>query len=488
MSGAVMRVRSAVATLSIKAALFLFGFAVLSLAILHRPDWKLRDFDQVLYVTIAYDLDKHGVFGNGIFDPVNSAAVPPRPGMFFGPVFPAVVFAAMKLDPRFAQAVRCSVESDRGHTDESRCEAYARPIRLFNAFCLAAGLLAVASAAELMFRRKRSVFVLTGLFALAALANQADIFSFVMTESLIFAIYSIFAWAFLRALMMGRTLDFAIAGGLLGLLCLTKPSFLVLLPVALGAGIVYGVKIATAARLSWNARALVFISAFACVIGPWLARNYLSVGKLGLTEEYGSVAIVERFAYDDMTAREVMLAFPYCTPVVGNLAFDKHSETDIMHRFLYYTPDSFFHVGRDRRDALIRQYGRIDPLIGTIVADEMRSDWWRYLLVGIPLAWCGMWAGGGVTLLLLPLFVWSLIRAARKPEPLMLLYSAPPLLMLGLHAAVADGSTRYNIILIGPYSIGAARVILSALPLGALASASWRARTVMSSICKRSFK
>ncbi|HEY4859112.1 MAG TPA: hypothetical protein VII14_04130, partial [Xanthobacteraceae bacterium] len=69
----------------------LFGciaFAVLSFMILNRPAWKLNDFDQPFYVTIAYDLDKYGVFSNGPFAPVDSTIARPPPGMFFGPVYP----------------------------------------------------------------------------------------------------------------------------------------------------------------------------------------------------------------------------------------------------------------------------------------------------------------------------------------------------------------------------------------------------------------
>jgi hypothetical protein len=104
---------------AIKLGVFLVSFVLLGLTILTRPEWKLRDFDQVFYVTIAYDLDRYGVFSDGIFDPVDSSVQPAQPGMFFGPVFPAMVFAVMKLDDRFAEAVRCSVESNRGHRDES---------------------------------------------------------------------------------------------------------------------------------------------------------------------------------------------------------------------------------------------------------------------------------------------------------------------------------------------------------------------------------
>jgi hypothetical protein len=197
----------------------------------------------------------------------------------------------------------------------------------------------------------------------------------------------------------------------------------------------------------------------------------VSVGNFALTEEYGSAVLVERFAYDDMTRGEFLLAFPYCTSGIGDLLFDKVYGTDSMHRFTFHTPASFFHVGRDRRDALIEKHGTIDPLIGEIVAKEMQVNWWRYLLVNIPLVWCGMWPGGAVTLLLLPLFISSLLQAVRAREPYLILYAAPAVLMLALHAAIGNHYTRYNLILIGPYSVGAAWIVCSALPYSR-----WRAR------------
>jgi hypothetical protein len=107
-----------------------FAFVVFSFMLLQSPEWKLRDFDQIFYVTIAYDLDKYGVFSNGPFAAVDSTIARPSPGMFFGPVYPALVLAAMKLDARFAAAVRCSVEVDRGQRDEANCEAYTESLKL----------------------------------------------------------------------------------------------------------------------------------------------------------------------------------------------------------------------------------------------------------------------------------------------------------------------------------------------------------------------
>jgi 4-amino-4-deoxy-L-arabinose transferase-like glycosyltransferase len=445
-----------------KAGFGLFAFVVLSLSILNRPDWKLVDFDQPFYVGIAYDLDRHGVFSNGILGKVDSVDERPQPGMFFGPVFPVLVYAAMQVDPSFAQAVRCAIEADRGHRDGATCEAYLDPVRLIDALLLAIGAVAVGAAAELIFGRRAGLFLPAGLLALAALTAEADIFSFVMTESVIFSLYSLLAWSMLAAWKTGRASAFLLGGLLLGLLCLTKPSFLALFPVITALTILYAVRFAKASKRSALVQVIALSLAFGCVVGAWAVRNAVSVGKLALTEEYGSAALIERFAYDDMTAQEFIQAFPNCVPGLGELAFDHVYGTDSMHRFTFHTAGSFFHVGRDRREALVEAHGRLDPLIGGIIADEMRTNWWRYLLVSIPLAWCGLWAGWIVSLLLVPLFVWACLRALRAHEPLLLLYSAPAVLMLGLHAAVGNHYTRYNLILIGPYAVGAARVMAQA--------------------------
>jgi 4-amino-4-deoxy-L-arabinose transferase-like glycosyltransferase len=467
--------RSSSMVRTIKFGVIAASLLTIGLSILSRPDWKLRDFDQVFYVTIAYDLDRYGIFSDGIFDPVDSSVQPAQPGMFFGPVFPAMVLAGMKLDHRFAEAVRCSVESNRGHRDESTCEAYEVPIRILNSVLLAIGVAAIGLAADLIFRRPPWTFLLAVLFATAAVASEADIFSFVMTESAIFAIYSVFAWTFLRALMRPGVIWFAIAGATLGLLALTKPSFAVLLLAALAIVFASGYWITKISRNLIGVHSLIFAVAFMCIVAPWMVRNYISLGKFGLTKEYASVALVERFAYDDMTTQEFFLAFPYCTPGIGDLLFDKVYGADSMHRFVYHTPGSFFHTGRERRDSLIEQNGQIDPLIGHLVHDELASNWRHYLAVTIPLSWCGMWPGGIVTLLLLPLFMASVLRAVRRRELSLLFYAAPAVLMLGLHAAVGNHYTRYNLILIGPYSVGAAWIICSALPY-----VRWRARPLAS--------
>ena len=80
--------------------LVLLAVVVLGSAILSQPAKRLSDFDQLFYTTIAYDLDRYGVFSNSIFDNVDSTLQVPPAGMFFGPVYPVLVLAAMKVDDR----------------------------------------------------------------------------------------------------------------------------------------------------------------------------------------------------------------------------------------------------------------------------------------------------------------------------------------------------------------------------------------------------
>jgi hypothetical protein len=433
-------------------------FAILVTAILIRPPKWLSDFDQSFYLTIAYDLNHHGVFSNGVFDKVNSTAAVPPPGMFFGPVYPWLIVAATKVGARFAQAVDCSVQANNNQVESAECDAYARPMQIMHAAFLTLGVLAIAAAAETIFT-SGAVFWLAGILATLALIPDADLFSFVMTESVTFSLYSVAALALVLAMRTPRISRVLIVGFLFGLLCLTRPSFLVLAPVVVGLIVLNGVWLLRAPWRTVLSHTLAFALAWLIIIGPWVVRNAVSVGKWALTEEYGSAALIERFAFDDMSAREFVLAFPYCLPGIGEPVVNWAFGQQAMARFVYYTPESFFHIGRSHRDKLVEAHGRLDPLIKGLIRDEMAERWWRYLLVSLPLAWCGMWVGGWAGLALVPLFGCACVMAVRRSKPLFLLYAAPSVVMLGLHAAVANHYTRYNLILIGPFAAGAAWVV-----------------------------
>jgi hypothetical protein len=447
-------------------------FAALAAAILARPEKWLTDFDQAFYLTIAYDLNHHGVFSNGVFDDVDSTRERPPPGLFFAPLYPALIVAVTWLDPRFRRAVDCVIEFRPKAEDRSECEVYATSMLLVHALLLAIGVLAIARAAETIFDN-RGLFWLTGALATGALIPDADLFSFVMTESRTFCLYGVASLAMVLALKRPGIANTVATGVLFGLLCLTRASFLALAPVVLALIAINGRWIAKTAWRAIATQCLVFAVAFAAVVGPWIVRNGVSAGKWAMSEEYGSAAIIERFAYDDITWREFLLAFPYCLPEIGEPIVDRIFGPQAMERFVYYSPQSFFHVGRAHREELKAANGRLDPLIGGLIRDEMRERGWWYIAVAIPLGWCGMWVGGYLGLLLVPAFAWAAVAAARRGRPLFLLYPVPPFVMLGLHALLANHYTRYNLILIGPFCAGAAWIMAS---VAARVRSRWRAR------------
>jgi hypothetical protein len=437
-----------------------FGLTVLLIvmaAIFSRPPKRLSDFDQPVYLTIAYDIERYGVFSNGVFDAIDSTVATPTSGMSFGPLYPWMVLSIMRVDARFDEAVRCAVESNRGHRDVTSCETYAAPIHLAHAFFLTIAILAIAYAAEIIFAEAR-MFWLAGSLATLALLPEADLFSFAMTESATLFLYSMLALVMVLFYTTGLS-RFAAAGGfLLGLLTLTRAEYAVLFPALLG--LLLWRRRRSVQPTRWGRHSLVFVAAFLMALGPWMFRNAISIGKVGITEEYGSASVIERFAFDDMTAKEFALAGLYCVGTIGPPVVDSVFGEEAMHRFHYDEDGSFFAVGRSHRNELMATYAKLDPIIWVVAREELAQNWWRYLVVMIPLAWCGMWVGSPPTLLIIPLFVLGALRAIRASNSLFVEYSIPAFVMLALHAAVSNHYTRYNLILIGPYAVGAGYMVL----------------------------
>lgn len=463
---------------AINAAVALLAFAVLAAALLSRPEKRLNDFDQSFYLTIAYDLDRWGVFSNGMFDETDSTQARPRPGMFMAPLYPLLAFAVMQASRRFREAVICNVEANHQRRSFESCAIYARPMLLVHAAFLAAGVIAIGFAAQLMFRR-RAALLAAAAVATAGLLMEAELFSFVMTESVTFGLYSLTALFLLRAWQRRHPADWLLAGVLFGLLCLDRVSHLVLLP-ALWCGALlarYGLRHA-AARGALGGLAL-FTAAFAVTVAPWLLRNAVSVGKLAFTEEYGAAAVIERLAYNDMREREFFLAFPYCVPEIGPAVVDALFGPATMARFDWRSPGGFFDAGRTRRTELAKQYGRLDPVVARILGKELKQNGWRHLAVSLPLAWCGLWVAKLWSLIFIPVLGAALYRAVRRRRLDFLLYSAPPLVMLALHGAIANHYPRYNLILIGPAAAGAAWFAAGALT-------AWRRRGCAASTAPRS--
>ena len=101
--------------------------------------------------------------------------------MFFGPVYPWLVVAATKVDPRFAKATDCIVEAINAKRHGTDCEAYARPIHIIHAALLTLGVLAIVRLAARRYAYLAAFFagfclIANGAYLAAGslLANGAD--------------------------------------------------------------------------------------------------------------------------------------------------------------------------------------------------------------------------------------------------------------------------------------------------------------------------
>ena len=115
-------------------------------------------------------------------------------------------------------------------------------------------------------------------------------------------------------------------------------------------------------------------------------------------------------------------------------------------------------VERAQREALVKAHGKLDPLIGGLFREQLQSNAAGYVMSTVPMAWCGLWVFQVWGLLLLPVFAAALVSAIRR-APLFLVYAVPALAIVGVHAAAANHYPRYNLMLVGPISVGSAWII-----------------------------
>ena len=257
------------------------------------------------------------------------------------------------------------------------CEVYALPMHIMHAALLAIGVLAIAIAAEMIFAGTIMFWLAGGLATLALLAD-ADLFSFVMTESLTFSLYSLAALSMVPALKAPRFGKSCWWRCLFGLLALTRASHVIL---ALVVPCCWRSITDGPMHNGGRSRTPGGVRNRLDGCGQPVARPQCSVRRtLGLTEEYGSATLIERFAYNDMSAREFLLAFPYCLPEVGPPLIERAFGPAAMAAFRLPYASQLFPC----RPAPSRQADRGPWPAGSadrwIAREEMSRNWWRHLL------------------------------------------------------------------------------------------------------------
>jgi 4-amino-4-deoxy-L-arabinose transferase-like glycosyltransferase len=419
----------------------------------HRD--RIRDFtvfDQPFYLGIAHDLVRYGRFTDGfMFAAPGPDGVRPS-GMRFAPLYPSIVAAAASVDGGLRQGMNCLVDS-AGR--ESVCPSDARSVRWLQFFELAGFF-------WLIWWMGRAIggagvgwaSLVLALCAAPLLVRSVD---FLMTEMTCLALTTAAMAAGMKAVRGGRRLAWSAgAGVLLGLAALTRPAFLYLIPAcALGAMI--------GGRRRAPLPVMAFLGCAALVIAPWILRNDLVVGRAALTYGYDSHTLVQRIAFDTMTAREYALSFVCWLPdgnEIGNglggrgacdrFGWDEHANSFYVLGLRHMLAETLAEAGgyAHHMHYLLHTYILRMPV--------------KHALVSIPLALRGAYVAHWWGFVLCFACLWWTGRALRSRRDFyfdnvsFLMVALPAWFMLALNSAVAVNQVRYNLMLIPAYAVAGA--------------------------------
>ncbi len=426
------------------AAVFLICLAGAWLSLRGVRPYPLTDFDQIFYISIAWQWLEFGVFGNGIFGGDPGSLLPPPPGMFLGPLYPAIVAAGMWLDAPFREAAACVV-AGLGSAEPANCARISGPMRLFHAAFLAAGLSFLFLASQRLTGRLWAA-LLSVLMAVPALLVYRRLFGYVMTESLGFMLFGGVAWGVVMVMQRGRVGMALGCGLLLGLLVLVRPSHIILVPCLM-------VLFAATGLRAGVRRAILpacLLLGYLAVTLPWAARNAVQVGHFGLSQGYGAAVLMERVTYNRMTGREWALGWIYDLPDFGDALARRLAGDAAIARLDWARAGSLYDQGTQRRAEAFGDYRGMLPSTGEMLR-EMAADPLWHGMVTLSFIWRGFWVGQywmfGV-LLALPLAMGAMRRSISPGA--VLAYAALPILMLVAHAGASINQVRYNLALIYP--------------------------------------
>ncbi len=399
------------------------------------------------------------------------------------PLYPLWLNLLMHLDPAFADFLECaSVQTGvrpRPGTARVYPEGVCEPTRTLGlyahallgavgiglAWCagrLASGRIAVAHLAAF-------IVLLSGQYA-----GRYDAINTVwMTESLVVPLFAAvnvcLAWL-VRGTSRHNAAIAATGGGIaLGALILTRPPYEYLPAALLAAAAV--LMLASPARRREAGLATARIVLGACLmVAPWIVGNHVVRGFSGLTETYASAytseTLVQRLAYNGMTARQWMAAIlAWTSPEGARLArrlFGREAVAPLRSR----RPGTWWDRGRHAKSEL-----RAAPPEErfSIVMARMWAELPKHLAVSVPIAWRGMIPDDrGINALqrfwplLWLLAAVAIVRSDPRDRRVLLALLFCPAVVLAIGALVSVNLFRNNIGLMTFLSAGAALPVVQA--------------------------
>lgn len=414
--------------------------------------------DSIGYLSVAAKLHETGVFTDGTYDIFTRIEGPRGEGMFFGPLYPAFLAALMKLDEGFYQSSLCVIAETPG-----RDCVFEDNVMLAAQSALGVIAILLVYFSGLILGGRKSLAVIAALLVLAS--GAYDSFMQVMTEPLALPLCTL---ACLLAALSYKRKSGSMAfwaAIVLGLLALTRPSFVYLFYFAVACGIFVIIWALVEKREVLYIKSLahilaLFVLGYGLAVMPWVVRNGEKLGVYAISAGYAPFILAQRVVYNDMTWREWGASYIYFLPEIGvPLAqnflppdsyerFDDNSQHAFSKWLIMSIADSYHASGTTPNQLpwIIDHYILAHPV--------------KHILVTISLAWRGIWIAGAASLAAIPVFAVYFLRALRRRDWAFIIFAFPGIFLLGFNAFVSLNITRYNMILWPAVSIAMAWTIL----------------------------
>lgn len=396
--------------------------------------------DAVYYLRVADNLNVHGVFSDALAAEPGS---PPAPNIFITPLYPAFLTVIAKISPEFAAYATCVVDGTAtGARTETLCPHRVGMATVVQcALAVLAGLL-VYVGASLVCGKRRHGWV--AMFLVLATGEYAYYGTLYLTENLVLPLFTLVAILLVQGWRSPAARVWLATGAVLGLLTLVRPSFLYLAVFVLLCQLILlargGAGRAGAAGLAAG------VFGFMALVGPWMLHNWMVHGVIAITQGYAADILAQRVAYNAMTLGEWLVSWIYWLPDFGDSLAASLFPPELYVRLTFEHPESFYRVGRSH------PADHFGDLLRVGVLDQFG----KHLMVTLPLAMRGLWAGGNVGAVMFLLFVPVVILSIRRRRYDLAVFALPAWFMLGFHAFVSVNVARYNLVLLPGFATGAA--------------------------------
>ena len=416
--------------------------------------------DALAYLNIALDIHDTGTFTDGDFNGVANKAGPNDEGMFFSPLYPFFLSLIMKFDTDFYQMSTCLTENI---SLDKICDVH------IGGLIIAQGIIAIVSlllvwTSALIVTGKKSIAWVSMIFA-----SLAECYSYyaalALNENLVFPLFTLFCLLLVLGFKKRKWQIIFLAGIVLGLTALTRPSFPYVAYTSCFIAILLAAWIMLRGLKNYNTPALlmIFFMGYVVSVTPWIIRNGITLGEYAISSGYAPFILVQRAAYNEMTGKEFAASFVYGLPDFGDTLAKKLFHEENYKRFRYSEPSGFYRQGNGEfKENAIREAGGDENLLKYLLETSIFGNAIKHILVTFSLVWSGMWVSKYWGLITIPIFLAVLGKSIYNKNYNLLIYALPAWFMLGFNAFTSVNVVRYNLILIPCLAIAAGTFVIFA--------------------------